>query len=271
MSVVCYLTKGTVRKRRSSSPQSTCQLLVIHSGIAPLDQQLGGVFPGRLHMLTGGPGTGKTTAGLHFLHTGLRKGDAVGLLTLDRLSDLASHARSIGLDLEPALRAGRLVLLRFRLEFTSLLPSAVPARVIDDLRRLIGVFQPARLVVDPLTPFLADGSASGAALTALAQFLDELDVTAMLSYPADVSAGYDARLDPIAQRAAAIVHFEHGDRSTRRMRIVQARPCVTPPRAVRFVIKPGIGFVTVASDNPLTELDDAATNGAASLEIAHPS
>lgn len=197
---------------------------MIHSGIAPLDQQLGGVVPGRLHLLTGGPGTGKTTACLHFLNAGLRKGEHVALLTFDRLADLTSHARCNGLDFGPPLLTSRLVLLRFRSEFASLLAcAALPDRVIDDFRRLISAVQPARLVIDPLTPFLAYGSASGAALAALGQLLDGLGVTAILTYPADVSSGYDARLDPIVQRAAAIVHISRDDDGTSRMQIVQSR------------------------------------------------
>jgi KaiC/GvpD/RAD55 family RecA-like ATPase len=232
---------------------------MIHSGIAPLDQQLGGVFPGRLHLLTGGPGTGKSTACLQFLNAGLRNGEAVALLTLDRLADLSSHARCTGLDLGPSLLTGRLALLRFRPEFASLLARAgLPDRVIDDFRRLIAGVQPARLVIDPLTPFLADGSASGAALAALGHLLDALGVTALITYPGDVSAGYDARLDPIVQRAAAIVHFVRDDGGTNRMQIVQTRPCATPANPVRFALRPGAGLVTLAGENQPAELNGVA-------------
>lgn len=231
---------------------------MIHSGIAPLDQQLGGVFPGRLHLLTGATGTGKSTACLQFLNAGLRTDEPVALLTLDRLADLTSHARCTGLDLGPPLLTGRLVLLRFRAEFANLLARAGSSdRVIDDFRRLLAKVQPARLVIDPLTPFLADGSASGAALAALGLLLDRLGVTAILTYPADVSQGYDARLDPIVQRAAAIVHFSRGDGATNRMQIVQNRSGVTPASAARFALSTGGGLVTIAGENVLTELNGA--------------
>jgi KaiC/GvpD/RAD55 family RecA-like ATPase len=227
---------------------------MIHSGSAPLDAQLGGVFPGRLHLLTGGPGTGKSTACLQFLHAGLRRGEPVGLVTLDRLIDLASHAHSIGLDLEPALRKGRLLLLRFRAEFPRILDCAgLPAVVIDDLRRLIAETRPLRLVVDPLTPFLAEGSASGAALAALAQFLDELGVTTLVTYPRDVSDSHDARLDPIVQRAVAIIHLVRGG-GINRMQIVQTRASVAPGIA-RLSSRPGL--VTVDSEGHATQLDGA--------------
>lgn len=227
---------------------------MIQSGIAPLDEHLGGLFPGRVHLLTGGPGTGKSTACLQFLDSGLRMGEPVGMVTLDRLSDLAAHARSTGLDLEPALRTGQLLLLRFRVGFAGLVDcAALPSLVIDDLRRLIAEVRPARLVIDPLTPFLADGSASGSTLAALAQFLDELGATAIVTYPRNVSEGSDARLDPIVQRAVAILHLTRGS-GANRMHVVQARGRVSSA-IPRHVSRPGLARVTVDRARHSTELD----------------
>ena len=231
------------------------------SGIAPLDAQLGGVSAGRLHLLMGGPGTGKSTACLQFLLAGLRRGEPAALVTLDGLSDLASHARSTGLNVESALRTGRLSLLRFRAEFTRLLDCAgTPDPVTDDLRRLIGDVRHGRLVIDPLTPFLADGSASGSALSALAEWIEELGVTAFVTYPRDVSNGCDARLDPIVQRAATIVHLARGGGRTHQMHVVQSRTGGAPG-VVRYRLMPGLGLVTVDGKHPSIRPDGAGTNG----------
>ena len=62
---------------------------MIRSGITPIDTQSGGFVRGRIHLLTGGPGTGKTTASLQFLKEGLKQGDRVAILTAERLDDLA--------------------------------------------------------------------------------------------------------------------------------------------------------------------------------------
>jgi circadian clock protein KaiC len=218
---------------------------MIYSGIAPLDELLGGIFPGRLHLLTGGPGTGKTTACLQFLNAALLQGEGVGLITLDRASDLASHARSIGLDLEPPLRTGRLLLVRFSNAFTSLLESTMPDDLIEEFGRLLADVRPVRLVIDPVTPFLANRSASGSALTALAELIEQLRVTTIVTYPGDVATGYDARLDSVIQRAAALIHLARADSGTNRMHIVQARTNVAPSLPVGFTFKPGTGLVTV--------------------------
>ena len=44
----------------------------LESGIAGLDELLrGGYVGGRMYLVAGGPGTGKTTLGMHFLEAGL--------------------------------------------------------------------------------------------------------------------------------------------------------------------------------------------------------
>lgn len=48
----------------------------LSTGIAGLDEVLrGGLIPGQAYLLRGGPGTGKTTLGLHFLAAGAAKGE----------------------------------------------------------------------------------------------------------------------------------------------------------------------------------------------------
>jgi KaiC/GvpD/RAD55 family RecA-like ATPase len=222
------------------------------SGIAPLDEHLGGLIPGRLHLLTGGPGTGKSTACYHFLQAGLRTGESVALLTLDRLGDLAAHATSIGFDLAGGLRDRKLGLLRYRPEFARYLASsASPFRAMDDLWQLIVDIQPTRLVIDPISPFLTDSTASGAAVAALAQLLDGFGVTTLLTYGGDLSAHYDARLNALIQRAAVIAHLAREQNGGLCMRVVQSRTRPAPANDIRFDLVPGTGLV--ARGETLTE------------------
>ena len=247
---------------------------MLDSGIAPLDQQLGGMIPGRLHLLTGGPGTGKSTACYHFLQAGLRSGEAVALLTHDRLSDLQSHARCAGLEVRDALRDNKMALLRFRPDFARhLSSSASPYRVMDDLWRTIVDVKPARLVIDPLAPFLNESTASGAVMTALAQLLDGFGVTTLLTYSSDVSAGHDARLNPIVQRASLIAHLARQDDGLH-MQIVQNRTGATPVQHARYQLLPESGISTliveVVKRAPRTRAAPR-TRKRATLEIAKSS
>ena len=229
----------------------------MRSGIAPLDLQLGELHTGRVHLLTGGPGTGKTTACLQFLQEGLCVAQRGVLITMDRTSDLAAHARSIGLDLAAAVRENRLLVLRFRTPFTSMIEAGgLPDPVIDDLNRTMAVVSPVRVVVDPLTPFLTERAAGASVIDALTTMLEEHGLTSLLTYPNDVSAGYDARVSPVVQRAAAIAHLTRNAAGLHYLRVVQARWRPAPSGAVRFVLQPHVE-AAATNGRPLPELENA--------------
>lgn len=214
------------------------------SGIPPLDALLGGLAPGRIHLLTGGVGTGKTTAVLHFVAAGLQGGETVALVTLDRPEELGAHAAYLGIDLVPALRDGRLTALRYRPEFARRF-ATYPAvdRLIDDLRRLTTEpAPPARIAIDPVSPLLADGSPVGAGLAAVVEFLEGLGATALLTCRGTEAALADRRLDPVVERAATIASLARGTGGDFEMRIERARMVGAPATPRPFRIAAGVGL-----------------------------
>jgi circadian clock protein KaiC len=72
------------------------------TGIVGLDEVLhGGLVPHRAYLARGGPGTGKTTLGLHFLRAGVAAGESSLLITLESSEEqLRSDAASQGLALD---------------------------------------------------------------------------------------------------------------------------------------------------------------------------
>jgi circadian clock protein KaiC len=74
--------------------------LRLATGVAGLDEVLlGGFFARRAYMVRGGPGTGKTALGLHFLIEGVARGERVLYLTQGAPEEVVEHdAASIGLD-----------------------------------------------------------------------------------------------------------------------------------------------------------------------------
>ena len=170
--------------------------------------RLAWLVSGRTHVLVGGPGTGKTELCLRFIGAGLAAGERAAMLVLSRGSDVKAHAARLGIDLDGALRDGRLILLRYRADFVDRLSHALsPSEVIEDFERLVAPMRPARIVIDSFGPLLGDGAAGGAAMSALAAFLDRSATTSLLTYPEDVSNGYDRRLEPLMQSAAAILRL----------------------------------------------------------------
>jgi len=71
-------------------------------GLTGLDEILhGGLIPRRAYLVRGGPGTGKTTLGLHFLRTGKERGESTLLITLEsNEAQLRTDAAAQGLSLE---------------------------------------------------------------------------------------------------------------------------------------------------------------------------
>ena len=74
----------------------------LSTGIAGLDEILtGGLVPGRNYIVRGGPGTGKTTLGLHFLTAGISNKEKVLFISLgEREEQILKNAESMGFNLK---------------------------------------------------------------------------------------------------------------------------------------------------------------------------
>ncbi len=223
--------------------------MLIQSGIGLIDARLGGIQPRRTYVLTGAPGTGKTAACLEFLHGGFASGERVALLTADDPGDLIAEGEFLGIDLERAIRDDRLVLVRYQLDFARRFSRAVsPEVAFEELGRLLGEPVPTRIAVDSVTPFLEAGQASGAGLVAALRFVEHLGATSFVTLPGDLAGMYDRRLEPLVQRAAAILHFASLPDRTNQIEIRKVRYQVPSTAPLRFQIQPGKGL------NPIAEL-----------------
>ena len=95
---VCRVLKGgenAMEERRSR----------LSTGIDGLDEVLeGGLVPARSYLVRGGPGSGKTTFGFHFLTCGARLGEKVLFICLGEPEDLIKeNAETLGFDLSARL------------------------------------------------------------------------------------------------------------------------------------------------------------------------
>ncbi|MGH2369373.1 MAG: ATPase domain-containing protein, partial [Chloroflexota bacterium] len=96
--------RGAARRRAEGAAQRPreSRLARQSTGVAGLDEILnGGLLPGRAYLVRGGPGTGKTTVGLHFLGAGAALGEASLFITLaEPEAQLRETAAALGLDLQ---------------------------------------------------------------------------------------------------------------------------------------------------------------------------
>lgn len=159
------------------------------TGIEGLDAIMwGGLIPGRLYLLDGDPGAGKTTLALQYLLEGLAHGDRCLYVTLSEThEELAAGARSHGWSLD-GIEVVELVAnaedLDGESDLTMLSPSEVELtettrKVLEAVER----FKPARMVFDSLSELrlLAQNSLRyRRQILALKQFFVGRDCTVLL-------------------------------------------------------------------------------------------
>ena len=189
-----------------------------------IDDAVDNIQSGRHYVLTGGAGSGKTECALRFAEAGLRKGECVAMVVHATGAELSAHAHYLGIDLARPLAEERLLILRYRPDFAKRLAhSGAAEEPLQDLRRLLLEHRPHRMVIDTFAPILDDGSASPVPAESLAELLALSRCTALLTYPSELGANYDRRLEPLLQRTAGVFRLVRDDRQAPRLEIVTLR------------------------------------------------
>ena len=170
------------------------------------------------------------------------------MLTHASREELFALSGRLGIELPGALREQRALVLRYRADFPRRLARAGSVdRMFDDLRSLIGDHRPRRIVIDTFGPLLEDGSASPLAALGLTELLTASRATALLSYPMDLQASYDRRLEPLVQAAAGIFRIARDERGARRLEVVALRYAPALPGAIDYAALPNVAV----PDEPL--------------------
>ncbi len=119
----------------------------VGTGVAGMDEMMGGgFFQGQTVLLAGPSGTGKTNLALHFLAKGLEQGEVGLYFSMEEQGDhILRHARSLGLELAPAVQAQRLAIVS--------VPGAGSSEgeFLHLLRCHLAEVKPQRLVIDPIS------------------------------------------------------------------------------------------------------------------------
>lgn len=132
----------------------------VPTGIEGLDEILqGGLLAGKSYLVSGEPGTGKTTFAAQFIMEGLRRGENGIYISVDeKPAHVVEDAESLGWDLHTPIEEGRLILLDVSPYFNwvrSGRSNVVDANeVIQDLAKQVRRINAKRLVFDSLVPLV---------------------------------------------------------------------------------------------------------------------
>ena len=137
-----------------------------------------GFFRGSSILLTGTPGTGKTSVAACFAQAAARRGDRVLFFSFEESpNQIIRNMRSIGLRLEPLVEQGR---LRFHAARPTLCGLEMHLAV---MFKEIVAFRPSVVIVDPITSLLAAGAdfETKGMVTRLIDFLKSGQVTSFFT------------------------------------------------------------------------------------------
>ena len=130
----------------------------VSTGIVRLDSMLnGGYFRGSSVLVTGMPGTAKSTLCGSFINESIRRGESALYVSFDESSnEMVRNLSSVNICLEPYIRSGLLRMYSARTESRS------AEEHLMNMRRLIEEHRPKCMVVDPLSALVKSGGQASA-------------------------------------------------------------------------------------------------------------
>ena len=196
---------------------------IISSGIPGLDAMLrhGGFFRGSSILLSGDSGTGKTTIASHFAHAVCSRGERCLFFVLEESAqEIQRNALSVGLDLQAHANSG---LLRFEAARPTLYGLEMHlARMHRDLDR----FQPAVVIIDPISAFRGSEPEVHATLLRMIDLLKSRGITALftsLHTNGLSTGGANLGLSSLMDAWIKLVDIEANGEHTRALYLIKAR------------------------------------------------
>jgi CheY-like chemotaxis protein len=225
------------------------------SGVAVVDRVIGGIAPGLPLVLAGPPGCGRTVLALQIAEAALRENDIVAFLSSEPAPLLLRQAHTLGLDLEPAVRNGQLLLL----ELDPGAPAALAATGGRTLVEAILAEHPSvsLIAIDPLTSLTTE-ILDEAPLRAMARDLVAATPRATLVLTVETERPVlDAPIErALAEICGSFLTLARRRDGRRTLAVEKTRAGAGPAEAVEFEI--GAEGARLVRDIPLADAAAAA-------------
>jgi circadian clock protein KaiC len=231
------------------------------TGIPGLDQITGGGLPlGRVTLVAGSAGAGKTLLGLNFLVAGARQyGEPGVLMTFEEsAAKVALNVRSLGFDLDELVRTGQLAVLAFRVDPSEMVTAGEfdfePIFVIlDDAIKQVGAKRVVLDTIEVVFGAFGDDAIVRSELIRLVRWLEDRGVTVILTGERgnrdDNSLTRHGIEEYVTDCVIVLDHRVTAEISTRRLRVVKYRGSAHGTNEYPFLIS-ARGFTVL----PITSL-----------------
>ena len=210
----------------------------ISSGIARLDTMLGGggFYRGTTVLLSGTPGSGKSSMTAHYIAASCARGERVLAFTYEESPDqVIRNMASIGLDLRSCVDEGLLRIIAARPSMYGLeMHLAVMLKAIDS-------FAPHSVIIDPISNLLRAGT-EGETHIVIVRLLDVLKtrgITAILTYPSNDGehvARTDLEISSIIDSWILLQTVQTGGERNRTVYILKSRGMAHSNQVREFVM-----------------------------------
>ena len=197
----------------------------VSTGIERLDTMLdGGYYRGSSVLITGAPGTAKTSIASSFAHAAGLRGERTAYVSFDESPDqIVRNVASIGIDFASLVQSGTLALHSLRGRAES--PQAQVARI----REIVRTQQPRNLIVDPLSALALHSDEANHDNAAL-QLLDLAKTmgitilnTSLLGTTAALTEQTPLNISTIADTWLHVSYVSKGGERNRALTIIKAR------------------------------------------------
>jgi circadian clock protein KaiC len=158
------------------------------TGVGGLDEMLGGLgyYRGSTVLLSGTAGTGKTSVAAHLARTTCARGERCLFFSFEEsASQILRNMRTIGIDLQPFVRKELLLIHSARPTVSGLEMHLVR------MHRMIGQFQPAVVIVDPVSNLQTAGTSEEATML-FVRLVDFLRKNGILGFLVSLTNGASA-------------------------------------------------------------------------------